>query len=63
MGKRGNLPMFSKKIVTFDNSMLSILKANDPPAGKGQAFRMGALYMKKHHKKRCVAMFHAAFFV
>ena len=31
--------------------MLSILKVNDPPAGKGQAFRMGALYMKKHLKK------------
>lgn len=30
--------------------MLSILKVNDPPAAEGRAFRMGAVYMKRHLK-------------
>ena len=44
--------------------MLSILKVNNPPAAEGWTFRMGlsSLY-EKTPKKRCVAMFHAAFFV
>lgn len=48
--KQGQFAYVFQKIVTFDNSMLSILKVNNPPAAEDRVFRMGALYMEKHLK-------------
>ena len=48
------------RIVTFDNSMLSILKVNHSPAAKGRASRMGLCSYKT--RKNAAWLVHAAFF-
>ena len=50
------------KRIEIDNSMLSILKVNDPLLPRDGHSVWGCLY-EETPKKRCVAMFHAAFFV